>query len=58
MFGFIANCMSTMLRWAIYLALAGQLGLYVADMKPKAGKAVKNGLINLRSINDAFHKRN
>ena len=58
MISMISEAASTIVRWAIYLSLMGGVATCSqAELKVKAGRSVRTGLISLEAINQSLHSR-
>ena len=57
MLSLIGQIATQIIRWAIYLALMGEITHCTLDLRKKAGQSVQTGLINLKNLNDSLHQR-
>ena len=55
MVAFILEIIIKFIRYALYLAVIGELSAQTFVMQEKAGQSVKKGLICLKCINEQLH---
>lgn len=53
---FMNHIFKTIVRYAIFLALTGEITSCTLELREKAGKSMQTGLISLKSLNDSLHR--
>ena len=53
----IAKSFANLIRWGVYLILIGEIASCTVELKQKAHRFVRTGLLSLKTLNKSLHSK-